>query len=502
LQAEHEKQEQGMRTGAEYRQALRDGRRVWVMGEGLIEDVTAHPATRAMVEEYVAWYDLHLDPAWQGIAIRPPDAQSEGTPWAYVVPKSADDLCGMGRFFSATTFLSAGNITHTPCYGHMIALGVLASVEERDVSAEQIANAARYREMIARTGRFLTFCGGAPTIGARLREDPAERTALRLVRQTDAGIVVRGKIGMHTSPAFAEDVYVGSLCGIEIDGHRATFIVAVNAPGVTTVCRKIAVRDANPFVAPLSQRYDELDGQMWLEDVFIPWEHVFLLGESPEPVVRWLIWHHLYGWLSKAEVTLGLALALTHAMGLVKHDQTIEHLVDLAIEVQTVRSCLTACEREPRFTQSDYCVPNHAHLSVGGIAILKARQRMAEILRIVPGSSLVVCPSDTDLAAPELAAGLEDAFGGGGYTALQRSALLQMAWDHVSSALDGRESAFELHASGGIPAWRGRLRRNFERYNELANGVAGRLGMPMPEIDLNSIREVPWAPRRSVTPPR
>jgi len=490
-----------MRTGAEYRQALRDGRRVWVMGEGLVEDVTTHPATRAMVDEYVAWYDLHFDPAWQEIAIRPANAQRERTPWAYVVPKSADDLTGMGKFFSASTFLSAGNITHTPCYGHMIALGVLASVEERAVAPEQTANAARYREMIGHTGRFLTFCGGAPTIGARMRENPAERAALKRVRETDGGIVVRGKIGMHTSPAFAEDVYVGSLCGIEVDGHRATFIVPVNAPGVTTVCRKIAVRDANPFVAPLSSRYDELDGQMWLDDVFIPWERVFLLGESPEPVVRWLIWHHLYGWLSKAEFTLGLALALTHAMGLQKHDQTIEHLVDLAIEVQTVRSCLTACERDPRFTETGYCVPNHAHLAAGGIAILKARQRMAEILRVVPGSSLVVCPSDTDLAAPEMAAGLEDSFSGGGYTALQRSALLQIAWDHVSSALDGRESAFELHASGGIPAWRGRLRRSFEGYNELANAVAGRLGMSMPEVDLSSLRDVPWAPRRAVTPP-
>ena len=81
--------------------------------------------------------------------------------------------------------------------------------------------------------------------------------------------------------------------------------------------------------------------------------------------------------------------------------------------------------------------------------MLKARQRMAEILRILPGSSLVVAPSDRDLAAPEIGAGLEESFGGGGYTALQRSALLQMAWDHVSSALDGRESAFELHANGG-----------------------------------------------------
>jgi len=380
-------------------------------------------------------------------------------------------------------------------------MGVLTAVQERNVSAEQIANATAYRELIAGSGRFLTFCGGAAPIGFRLRENPAERAALKLVRETDGGIVVSGRIGMHTSPAFAEDVYVGSLCGLEVEGHRATFIVPVNAPGVTTVCRKMAVRDQNPFVAPLSSRYDELDGQMWLDDVFIPWERVFQLGESPEPVVRWLIWHHLYGWLSKAEFTLGLALALTHAMGLVKHDQTIEHLVDLAIEVQTVRSCLTACERDPRFTETGYCVPNHAHLAVGGIAILKARQRMAEILRIVPGSSLVVCPADRDLAAPEVAAGLADAFGGGGYTALQRSALLQMAWDHVSSALDGRESAFELHASGGIPAWRGRLRRSFERYNELANAVARRLDMPMPEIDLGSLREVPWAPRRTVAPP-
>ena len=234
--------------------------------------------------------------------------------------------------------------------------------------------------MIARTGRFLTFCGGAPNIGTRMREDPRERVALKIVKETDAGIVIRGKIGMHTSPAYAEDVYVGSLSGLEIGEHRATFIVPVNAPGVTTVCRKIAVRDRNPFVAPLSSRYDELDGQMWLDDVFIPSERIFLLGPSPEPVVRWLIWHHLYGWLSKAEFTLGLALALTHAMGLVQNDATVEYLVDLAVEVQTVRSCLTACERDPHFSQEGYCVPNHSHLSVGGIAILKARQRMAEIL--------------------------------------------------------------------------------------------------------------------------
>ena len=51
-----------MRTGAEYRESLRDGRNVWVTGEGAVDDVTTHPATSAMVKECVAWYGRHFDP--------------------------------------------------------------------------------------------------------------------------------------------------------------------------------------------------------------------------------------------------------------------------------------------------------------------------------------------------------------------------------------------------------------------------------------------------------
>ena len=491
-----------MRTGAEYREALRDGRRVWVIGEGLVEDVTVHPATRATVDEYVAWYDRHFDPEWHDVVLRPPDTSGARAPWSFVLPRSVEDLRAMGRCFSATTFQSAGNLTHTPAYGNLIALGILDAVQQRNVSAEQIANAAGYREMIARTGRFLTFSAGAATIGYRMRENPGERLALTLVRETDAGLVVRGKVGMHTSPVYAEDVYIGSHCGIDRGPHRATFIVPVATPGVTVLCRKIAARHPNPFMAPLSSRFDELDGQMWLEDVFIPWERVFLMDVTPEPMASWLFWHQLYCWLSKAEFTLGLALACTHAMGLVEHEPTIEYLIDLVVDVQTVRSCQTAAELDPEFTAEGYCIPGRGHIAAGSIAMQKARQRMAEILRILPGSSLVVAPSDKDLAAPEVGAGLDESFAGGGYTALQRSALLQLACDHVASALDGRESAFELHANGGIPAWRGRMRRYFTRYSELANGVLRSLSVDMPKLDLEGLRAAPLSPRRPVTPPR
>src|SRR5438094_637910 len=101
-----------MRTGAEYREALRDGRRVWVIGEGLVEDVTVHPATRATVAEYVAWYDRHFDPEWRDILLTPADAQGARAPWAYALPRRVQDLRAMGRSFSAR---SAGGARIRSC---------------------------------------------------------------------------------------------------------------------------------------------------------------------------------------------------------------------------------------------------------------------------------------------------------------------------------------------------------------------------------------------------
>jgi len=62
------------------------------MGEGLIEDVTVHPATRAMVDELAAWYDRHCDPEWRDILLAPPDAEGNRAPWAYAL-RRAPRIC-------------------------------------------------------------------------------------------------------------------------------------------------------------------------------------------------------------------------------------------------------------------------------------------------------------------------------------------------------------------------------------------------------------------------
>ena len=316
-----------------------------------------------------------------------PGRDGKRLPWGYVLPKSADDLIGMGRCFSATTFLSAGNITHTPAYGHLIALGVLGAVQQlQRISRSRSPTPRPIAEHIAQTGRFLTFSSGAPTIGYRMRPDPAERVALRIVRETDCGVVLRGKIGMHTSPAYAEDVYVGALCGVEYDEaarhiHRAGECAGRNGHLPAGSRRATPIRSPRRSAAATTNWTGRCGWMMCTSrGSACSWS-----TRRRRLIARWLFWHQLYCWLSKAEVTLGLALACTHAMGLMAMTATIDYLLDLMTDVQTVRSCQVAAERDPQFTPEGYCYPKSGHLAAGSIAMLKARPRMSEILRIVPG---------------------------------------------------------------------------------------------------------------------
>ncbi len=490
-----------MRTGSDYKESLRDGRDVWVVGEGGVPDVTTHPSTAAMVDEYVAWYDRHFDPDWQDVLLTPSDQYGRRRPLALTPPKTSEDLRRLGKEISAVHFITGGNMTHTPGYGALIALGMLNSLVRLNHSSEDIEAAEAYLNSLCESGRFLTFAGGGPLIGTRLRQDESQRAALKLVSETAEGIVVSGKIQMHTSTPFAEDLLVTSRDELPPgSGRHLWFIVPVNAPGLRVVSRRAAARHRNSFLSPLSSRFDELDSMVWMDDVFVPRSRVFtgepLNRNRRHSLVCWLLWHHSYGWLAKSELTLALSLALAEVMGLKDNPQTIEQLVELTVNVQTTRTCMTAAELEPETTASGHALPNQLHVASAGTNTLRVRQRMGEILRGLPGSSLVNAPADTDFEDPKMAAELEDAFGGGGYTALQRAALLQLAWDQVSSGLDGREAVFELHASGGLESWRRLLAAWFGGYNQLANSVQQFVQVDLPPMDLSGLQEVPPTPAR------
>jgi 4-hydroxyphenylacetate 3-monooxygenase len=484
-------------TGAGYKRSLQDGRKVWIFGEGDVTDLTTHPATAGLVDEYAQWYDRHADPEWADDLLTEPDESGLRKPTGLIIPRTPGDLARMSDAIYAQAFVGAGNVTHTPAYGALIALGVLDAVELIGESrGARPAVARAYRDRLENEGFFLTLTGGAAVLGDRFRP-PAEHSALRIVKETDAGLVVSGRTGMHTSTPFAHDVYVG-LQRPDVN-QRAMFAVAVNSPGARVVARRPVARYRTPFMSPLSSRYDELDAYLWLEDVLVPWEKVFAYrfdasaqddSRERDRIFCWLTWHHQHSYLAHADYTLGLALAGADVMGQRENPAVVSRLVDLMINAQTIRTCLTAATLEPKMSAAGYLYPNPLHVVSATIYTLSVRQRMAEILRDMPGSSLVITPTDLDFEDEDMADYLDKSVGGGAYTAEQRAALLNLVWDHVASGLDGRESAFEMHASGGIALWRARMQRWFDRGNKLANGVLKSLTVEVPEIDVEGMRNV------------
>jgi len=71
---------------------------------------------------------------------------------------------------------------------------------------------------------------------------------------------VSGKVQMHTSTPFDEDVLITFRDEMPPgSGRWLWFIVPVDSSGVRVVARRTAANHANPFLSPLSTRFDELD---------------------------------------------------------------------------------------------------------------------------------------------------------------------------------------------------------------------------------------------------
>ena len=90
-------------------------------------------------------------------------------PWRFSCRSAPTIFVGWGGLLPPRSFPTAGNVTHTPAYGNLIALGILDAVERRHPASDYLAAAAKYRDWLAQTGRFLTFSSGGATIGYRFR---------------------------------------------------------------------------------------------------------------------------------------------------------------------------------------------------------------------------------------------------------------------------------------------------------------------------------------------
>src|SRR5438128_71949 len=106
--------------------------------------------------------------------------------------------------------------------------------------------------------------------------------ALQVIRETDAGIVVRGARILATLGPLSDEIAVYSP---RVARHTEThspfalnFAIPCATPGLKFLCRESFDLGRSHFEHPLGSRFEEMDCVVFFNDVLVPWERVFLLG--------------------------------------------------------------------------------------------------------------------------------------------------------------------------------------------------------------------------------
>ncbi len=447
----------GIRTGAEYRESLRDGRSIYVDGDR-VKDVTTYPPFEGVVNSLAMLYDLQHDPAHQATLTfaSPADGRLVGLSFMMAdTPEDVERRMHAEEFRAEATFGLMGRL---PDFMN-------AFVTDAAVAAPFLAqsdprfgeNIRRYHEQCRDNDWCLTHTLVDPQIdrskGPGQQADPD--AALHSVRETDDGIVVRGARMLSTLAPFSNELWVGPFYPRKPGEERYTlcFAVPMDVPGLKFVCRESCARGRSAFDRPLSSRFDEADALAVFDDVLVPWERVFIngdieasnyiLGHTPgyallQAVIRGTV---------KLRFMAGLACRVAEAIGRETALHVQAQLGELIANVELANGLVRASAHDVVTSRREGASLRALAASLW-VFIPQAQMRAAEVIRQVSGSGLIMTPTERDLENPEIASYLEQYLQGKNLATRERVQLFKLAWDMLGEQFGGRQLQYEWFYAG------------------------------------------------------
>jgi len=263
-----------IRTGAEYRESIRDGRRVWIDGER-VEDVTSHPAFKPIVDIRARIYDLAHEEATRARMSYTDAETGERCPVGPKLPLTKEDWHAKRAAVDTVLDDIGGIVTRVgdETVGEMWSLfdgqDVLNEIDP--AYSEHIRHHVRHAAL---ADPFHVSANTDPK-GDRARR-PQEQdpdVLLHVVGETDNGIVVRGA-KFETAAAYANQAFVKPTIGdwgdAELSEYAVGFVADMGAPGITHICRSTFGGREPTADYPLSNGFDEIDTMIVFDDVEIP----------------------------------------------------------------------------------------------------------------------------------------------------------------------------------------------------------------------------------------
>jgi len=245
-------------------------------------------------------------------------------------------------------------------------------------------------------------------------------------------------------------VYPGSDIRPQDGSYALAFAIPMGTPGLKFICRDSFAKQRSTFDYPLSSRFDEVDAVAIFEDVVVPWERVFLCGDTVgySEVITDTGWrgHITHQAFTRAYVKLlfgfGLGHLIANTTGVVRFDHIQEKLGRIWNMLELTRSAIVAAEAGSYEDAGGvWCPDDRPFLCLRG-EMPKWMPKVNELLQLIGGGGFMCTPSEADLRGP-LAGDIEKYFQAAGADAERRIRLFRLAWDFVGSDLGGRGELYE-----------------------------------------------------------
>ena len=478
-----------IRTGEQYRESLRDGREVWINGER-VKDVTRHPMFKPVVDIRARIYDMQHEAAHREVMTY--EEGGERFAIGNRLPRVQKDWTDKRNAVDTVMYEVGGVVTRVgdETVGEMWSLwdgkDILNEIDPRFA-----ANIERHIQQSIALDPFHVSANTDPK-GDRSKP-PQEQDPdmlVHVVKETDAGIIIRGA-KYETAAAYANQAFlkptIANWGDAKLSEYALGCIVHMNAPGVKHICRTGFTGRAPARDYPLSNKFDEVDTIVILDNVLVPWEDVLFYQHTRaaafirQTLHRYSAFPFVQRTLSYADLIIGAALWNAKQTGLDKQQAVQEKLTELAVWREGINAHLTASIVMGEKSPNGLLMPNQSLLMSGRCHALNNLPKMMHTARELCGGQICVTPDAAVFEHPETKKWMDKYYTiNDEWLADDRRKLLVLARDLLNSDYAGHRLTFQLFAQAPPFAQSAAVYRTFDwnstlKFAQKAGGMSSRI---------------------------
>ena len=473
-----------LKTGEEYIASLKDGRVLYLNGKR-IPDVTEDPVLGVGVRHAALDYVLAEDPKNSEICLGKSEVTGLPISRYFQIPRTAEDLLARHRLIDFGTRKGNGYVIFIKEIGTdtLFTLIQICRLIDRELGTEYFKRAMDYWRYCSEND--LAMVGAITDVKGDRSKRPSEQSDpdmyLRIVEKRSDGIVVRGAKTHTTAGPFCNEILVTPTRALKEgdEDYAVAFGIQANTKGVILMARPQERKD--PFEFPQTSKNCLSETTTIFDNVFIPWERVFLCGEWKYAGLMantFANWHRFTGLSYKgpqADLLLGSAQLIAEYNGVPDASHIRSKIGQLITYVTTIRVFAKASALECKIFE-EVAFPHPLLINMGKHYFADNYHTMIKHVQEIAGGSVVTAPSSEDWKNPELRPYIEKYFKGiDGVPTEHRLRAFKLIKDMTASDEAGVWFLGTLHGEGSLEAQRITTYReaDLSPYVKFAKEVAG-----------------------------